>query len=87
MIKAIITDFDGTLVDTFEANLRAYQKAFHEVALELTADRYRECFGYRYDRFMQEMGVTDNTVAETIKELKKQYYPEYFEYLLNSATL
>lgn len=26
MIRAIITDFDGTLVDTFDANLKAYQK-------------------------------------------------------------
>lgn len=87
MIKAIITDFDGTLVDTFEANLRAYQKAFQEVGLSLTSDRYSECFGYRYDRFMQEMGVTDKTVADTIKELKKQYYPEYFEYLKPNTAL
>ena len=28
MIKVIISDFDGTLVDTFEANYHAYQKAF-----------------------------------------------------------
>lgn len=81
MIRAIITDFDGTLVDTFEANLRAYQKAFASVDLELTADRYRECFGYRYDRLMQEMGVTDKTVADAIKEAKKEYYPQYFEHL------
>lgn len=27
MIRAIITDFDGTLVDTFDANLKAYQKS------------------------------------------------------------
>ena len=28
MLKAIISDFDGTLVDTFKANLMAYQEAF-----------------------------------------------------------
>lgn len=87
MVKAIITDFDGTLVDTFEANLRAYQKAFQEVGLNLTAERYRECFGYRYDRFMQEMGVTDKTIADSIKELKTKYYPEYFEYLKPNIAL
>lgn len=87
MIKTIITDFDGTLVDTFEANLRAYQKAFQEVGLNLTAERYRECFGYRYDRFMQEMGVTDKIIANSIKELKKQYYPEYFDCLKPNTTL
>lgn len=43
MIRAIITDFDGTLVDTFEANFRAYQKAFSECGIVLTAEKYREC--------------------------------------------
>ena len=40
MIKAIITDFDGTLVDTFEANFRAYQEAFA---------RFRTCFAKMTD--------------------------------------
>lgn len=87
MVKAIITDFDGTLVDTFEANLRAYQKSFAEVGLVLTPERYRECFGYRYDRFMQEMDVTNKSVANRIKELKKQYYPEFFEFLRPNTAL
>lgn len=87
MIKAIITDFDGTLVDTFEANLRAYQKAFYEVGITLTAEKYRECFGYRFDRFMTAMGITDENVAAQIKELKKQYYPEYFEFLKPNTAL
>ena len=87
MVKAIITDFDGTLVDTFEANLRAYQKAFQEVGLNLTAERYRECFGYRYDRFMTSMGITDENVAAQIQKLKKKYYPEYFEYLKPNIAL
>ena len=87
MIKAIITDFDGTLVDTFEANLRAYQKSFAEVGLVLTPERYRECFGYRYDRFMQEMDVTNKSVANRIKKLKKQYYPEFFEFLRPNTAL
>lgn len=81
MINAIITDFDGTLVDTFEANLRAYQKAFHEVGLNLTAEKYRECFGYRFERFMMAMGVNDERTWNYIREAKKEYYPLYFEYL------
>ena len=38
MIRAIITDFDGTLVDTFDANLKAYQKAFGEVGVVLSEE-------------------------------------------------
>lgn len=87
MIKAIITDFDGTLVDTFEANLRAYQKAFNECGMNLTAEKYRECFGLRYDAFMSRMAIFDDKTANMIKELKKDYYPKFFEYLTPNQTL
>ena len=80
MIKAIITDFDGTLVDTFEANLRAYQQAFYACGITLTAERYRACFGLRFDAFMNSMSVVDSQTACKIKELKKEFYPQFFEY-------
>lgn len=87
MIKAIITDFDGTLVDTFEANFRAYQEAFANVGLSLSTDRYKECFGYRFDRFMQAMNIYDESVIKQIKELKKDFYPKYFNYLKPNNSL
>lgn len=87
MLKAIITDFDGTLVDTFEANLRAYQRAFADEGLTLTANRYRECFGYRFDRFMSAMGILDDNIANRIKEAKKDYYPKYFNHLKSNHAL
>lgn len=88
MIKAIITDFDGTLVDTFEANLKAYQEAFHSVEMQLTEEKYRECFGYRFDRFMSAMGIFDDSVATKIREAKKNAYPKYFDSLkLNSPLI
>lgn len=81
MIKAIITDFDGTLVDTFEANLRAYQKAYQSVGLDITSEKYKECFGYRFERLMTATGVFDEATANKIKEAKKEFYPQYFSYL------
>ncbi len=87
MISAIITDLDGTLVDTFEANLRAYQKAFNDVGLNLTADTYRQCFGYRFERFMTAVGITDERTLNYIREAKKEYYPLFFEYLKPNKAL
>ena len=87
MIKAIITDFDGTLVDTFEANLRAYQKAYQSVGLDITAEKYRECFGFRFERLMSATGVFDENKARVIKEAKKQYYPRFFQYLTPNKAL
>lgn len=81
MIKAIITDFDGTLVDTFGANLRAYQEAFHAVGLTLSEERYRECFGFRFDLFMSAMGIVDDAVSHAVRERKKEAYPKYFSSL------
>ena len=87
MIRAIITDFDGTLVDTFEANLRAYQKSFSECGIKLTEEKYRACFGLRFDAFMSRMAVFDEQKACRIKELKKEFYPQYFDYLVPNKTL
>ncbi len=87
MLKAIITDFDGTLVDTFEANLQAYQYAFAEVGLTLTEEQYRSYFGFRFDRFMDCMGITDKKTASSIKELKRVCYPRFFDYLRPNQAL
>ena len=88
MIKAIITDFDGTLVDTYEANLKAYQKAFCECGKVLTPEAYKACFGLRYDAFMYQMGIIDIEIANFIRERKKRYYPLFFDCIcLNHALL
>lgn len=87
MIKAVITDFDGTLVDTFKANLYAYQEAFDKVGLRLTEYKYRECFGFRFEKFMQAVGVTDPNIAQQIKEEKLKAYPKYFDHLRPNTAL
>lgn len=87
MINAIITDFDGTLVDTFEANLRAYQKAFNDIGLNLTTEKYRQCFGFRFERFMMAIDITDERTSNYIREAKKEYYPQFFKYLTPNKAL
>lgn len=81
MIKALISDFDGTLVDTFEANYYSYHEAFLSVGLNLPREKYRECFGLRFDGFMTAMSIVDKGVSDRIKECKKNVYPKYFSYL------
>lgn len=80
-IELIITDFDGTLVDTFTANFKAYQHAFCSVGKVLTEDDYRNCFGFRFEKFMQTMQINDAEIASRIREEKGRCYPDYFEYL------
>ena len=80
-IRLLISDFDGTLVDTFEANYRAYAGAFETVGLVLERERYRECFGLRFDRFMDALGISDSATRAAIRERKAEMYPCHFDCL------
>lgn len=85
-IKAIITDFDGTLVNTFNANFYAYHEAFKQYGYELTRDQYKECYGLRYDAFCDKMSIKQDD-RKLIKELKKKIYPDFFDYLTINQNL
>lgn len=91
MIKAIITDFDGTLVDTFEANYEAYMLAFkryyYEIGYGLSRSQYQSCFGLRFDAFMDYMKVYDEKLRAKIKKEKARVYPMCFSSLKPNNTL
>lgn len=87
-IKLLITDFDGTLVDTFEANYHAYKKAFQEYHINLSKENYTACFGLRFDGFMNTMGIYDEKMRNDIRMLKSKYYPSFFnEFIVNKPLL
>lgn len=77
-IKLVITDFDGTLVGTFQANYHAYCEAFRKVGLTLSEDDYCKCYGLRFDGFMDTMGIEDVEVRKRIRAIKGECYPDYF---------
>lgn len=86
-IKLLISDFDGTLVNTFEANYSAYQKAFSECGLNLSIDTYQKCFGLRYDDFMKETDIIEKDLQKKIRQLKGKYYPLFFDKLMPNHPL
>ena len=69
-IKAIITDFDGTLVDTIIANCFAYSKAFEACGLELDSNLYKANYGLRFDDLCKKIGIEDNEIKKKIRSLK-----------------
>ena len=86
-IKLLITDFDGTLVDTFLANYHAYCEAFGQVGLELTEEQYHKCYGLRFDGFMDKMGIEDVETRKRIRALKGECYPKHFGLLRANQAL
>ena len=79
MIKYIITDFDGTLVNTKKANILAYKEAFMECGYVLNVARYEEAFGLRFDSMCNALGIPDDkAIRDKIKAVKAEKYKKYF---------
>lgn len=75
MIKAFITDFDGTLANTFEANYASYKVAFKEVAnIDFDKQFYKDSFGLRIDDICHNLGIDDQEVIKNIKKAKAIEY-------------
>ncbi|WP_445487675.1 HAD family hydrolase [Niallia sp. 03133] len=51
MIKAIIFDFDGTIIDTETAWYIAFRDAYKEHGVDLTLEKYSECLGTSLNSF------------------------------------
>ncbi len=79
-IKLLLLDFDGTLVDTKQANYRAYKSVLKEVGYELDEEQYlSEFFGMRSGEFMRRLGLTDSYQIDSLRRKKIDIYPEHFE--------
>ena len=87
-IKLLISDFDGTLVNTFRANYLAYKEAFSAVGRTITEKEYKACFGFRFDDFMKTMRIYDAEIANEIRKIKGESYPKYFSnFIVNTPLL
>ncbi|CAM4368010.1 HAD family hydrolase [Paenibacillus typhae] len=51
MIKGIIFDFDGTIIDTETAWFTAFSEAYEEHGVELTLEKYSTCIGTSLNSF------------------------------------
>ena len=82
MLRAVIFDFNGIIVDDEPIHFELFQKVFAEEGIELTHDAYyarylgfddRGAFSFGYQEHKRELG--DATLAELI-ERKAVYYQE-----------
>lgn len=81
-IRLILTDFDGTLVDTRLANARAYIATLAEAGIRMEVDHYlANYFGMRCNEFMTAIGIADPAERERMRLRKIELYPEFFDSL------
>lgn len=87
MLRLLITDFDGTLADTFEAHYLAYSDAFDLTGRNLSPELYREGFGMRSDDFMQLAGITDPDEIHIIAEANTPSYGRHLDKVTANTAL
>lgn len=87
MVRLIISDFDGTLVDTFRANFLAYQEALTIAGVSLAEEEYRNYFGLRFDDFMNRLDINDPELRSRIRDAKSEAYVRHFDELRGNQPL
>jgi beta-phosphoglucomutase len=72
MIKALIFDLDGTLLDTKEANYLSYNAAFKDIGVRIERSKYYQYYGLRFDDLLKFIAPNiTNKQKYIIKEKKK----------------
>ena len=78
-LKLILLDFDGTLVDTKEANACAYIEALAEAGIAIDKQEYLDkYFGMRCIEFMRSVGLKSDEEIGLVRRRKIELYPNYF---------
>lgn len=88
MIKAVLFDVDGVLLDSFEANLKFFKDLMRFTGYQPpTADRFRSMTHMTFQNLVSELtGLTSQEKIEKIIELRKNGTVPYPDELLRAPT-
>ncbi|WP_054024878.1 HAD family hydrolase [Bacillus sp. FJAT-28004] len=87
MIKALVFDFDGLIVDTETPSYYAFRQVYEEYGVELPVTLYAKCVGTSLDHFNPYTYIAD-CVTETIDlQVVKTKFKAIYAELLKSAEI
>lgn len=77
-IKGLFFDLDGTLVDTIEANIKAYTYAAKKVGHTLDQKELASTFGMRSDQFLKKLlkDISEEDI-KAIQKIKAESYKDF----------
>jgi HAD superfamily hydrolase (TIGR01509 family) len=79
LVKAVIFDLDGTLVDTNYLHVEAWARAFAAIGKQIPRRAIHKQVGKGSDKFLPEF-VTDEAAAEQASKLHGEYYAAMQQY-------
>jgi beta-phosphoglucomutase len=88
VIKGLYFDLDGTLVDTLEANFRAYEYALAQVGRKLERPMYASVYGTRIDVFAKKLfeDISPQEI-EAVKKHKGEAYGKFMHLIRPNTRL
>ena len=79
-IKLVITDLDGTLVDTKNVNYHAYKEAISSYGYNIDYRYYCDfCNGRHYMDFLPQITTNDKAILKEMHSAKKRAYSKYLD--------
>jgi putative hydrolase of the HAD superfamily len=80
LIKALIFDFDGLIIDTETPSYYAFRQVYHEYGVELPQEMYAKCVGTSFDHFNPYTYISE-CVDKSIDaaEIKSKFKVIYYE--------
>ena len=81
MVRGVLLDVDGTLVDSNDAHARAFEEAFRQRGIEVPFDRVRRLIGMGSEKLLAEAAglEKDGSSGRAVTERKRELFQE--EYL------
>jgi beta-phosphoglucomutase len=88
MIKGLLFDLDGTLVNTKEANYLSYKEAYMTIGINLSRVDYSKVFGLRFDDMVEGVspGLGD-ALRKKLRENKSIFYKKNLDMTILNPVL
>ena len=83
MIKAVIFDFDGVIINTSEISFKIWNKLFNEAGIDFSMDDYRKFQGtkseYKIRKILEREGKPDENLVKELTKKRETIKNAFFE--------